>query len=98
MKNRAILEKIKNCADELHIRFHVKALYVFGSVARNEHTKNSDIDILVEFDSPSVGIFEFCKLKDFLEKKLKLPVDLVTRDAIKSSLLPQIEKDSIRAA
>ena len=32
-------------------KYHVKSVAIFGSVARDESTENSDIDILVEFDS-----------------------------------------------
>ena len=42
--------------------FKVKSLSIFGSVARDEAKKGSDIDILVEFTGP-VGMFEFMDLK-----------------------------------
>ena len=40
----------------------VKALFLFGSVARDEATLESDVDFLVEFDRP-VGLFTLLKLK-----------------------------------
>ncbi len=44
---------------ELNSRFSgIKGVYLYGSVARNEHTSESDIDILVITDDTMVGINE----------------------------------------
>ncbi len=76
---------------EFSDRFAVKYLAVFGSYARNEQRSDSDVDILVEFDSP-VGI-EFIDLGDYLESILGLRVDLVSRNGIKPKYFSQIECD-----
>lgn len=77
--------------------YDVKSLAIFGSVARNEETEESDIDILIEFGQP-VGLFEFVRIKDQLEKLLNRPVDLVTPEALKKQLKEQILKEAIYAA
>lgn len=71
--------------------FKVKTLAVFGSFARNEQRSDSDVDILVEFNSP-VGI-EFIDLGNYLERILNLRVDLVSRNGIKPKYFQQIECD-----
>lgn len=71
--------------------FRVKNLAVFGSYARNEQRVDSDVDILVEFVSP-VGV-EFIDLGNYLERILGLPVDLVSRNGIKTAYFKQIEAD-----
>jgi len=76
---------------EFFDRFRIKNLAVFGSYARNEQRIDSDVDILVEFSTP-VGI-EFIDLGDYLERILKLPVDLVSRNGIKPKYFQQIEPD-----
>jgi uncharacterized protein len=63
----------------------VKSLKLFGSVARGEAGSKSDIDILVEFSRP-IGLLAFVGLKHRLDELLGRPVDLVTPDALKSSL------------
>lgn len=68
-------------------KYHVSKIGVFGSVARNEQTEVSDIDILVEFSKP-VG-FEFFDLQDYLQTLFDKPVDLVTVNALK----PQIKEE-----
>ena len=75
-----IQTKLSSRKDELFKQFRIKNLAVFGSLARNEQTKDSDLDILVEFDQ-SVGI-EFIDLANYLESILKIRVDLVSRNGI----------------
>lgn len=76
---------------ELADRFFVKDIAVFGSYARNEQHKDSDVDILVEFSAP-VGI-EFIDLGNYLERLLKLRVDLVSRNGVKPKYFQQIKND-----
>lgn len=76
-------------------RFGVKSLSLFGSVVRHQARETSDVDILVEF-SESVGLFEFIRLKLYIEKLLGRPVDLVTPDALKPQLRERILKETVR--
>ena len=79
--------------------FSVKSLAIFGSVARDEATDSSDIDILVEFvDGAHVGLFQFFELQDFLEDVLACRVDLATRKAIRKEMKDQIIREAIDAA
>src|ERR1700733_14268905 len=64
-------------------------LAVFGSVARDEATEESDVDILVDFDSKK-GLFGFADLKFYLEEILDRHVDLVTRRALHPALEKRI--------
>ncbi len=79
--------------------FSVKSLAIFGSVARNEATDASDIDILVEFEEGrSVGLFLFVRLQRFLAEILGCKVDLATPDALREEMREQILKEAIHAA
>lgn len=71
----------------------VRALAIFGSVARNESKSNSDVDILVDFDSKR-GLFAFVGLKNYLENILHCDVDLVTKKALHPALKPQILREA----
>lgn len=73
----------------------VSTLSIFGSVARNEVTSKSDVDILVEFDSKK-GLFAFIDLKQHLEFLLKRRVDLVTRSALHPALKDKILDEAKR--
>ncbi len=79
--------------------FSVKSLAVFGSVARNEATDVSDIDVLVEFEEgKTVGLFEFIRLMHYLEEILGCNVDLATEDALRKEMRDGILKEAIHAA
>ncbi len=77
--------------------FGVASLSIFGSVARNEATEDSDVDILVEFNRP-VGLFAFVRLRRRLQEILGRGVDLVTPDALKAPLRERILKEAVHAA
>ncbi len=78
------LEEIKEILSahkvELHERFHVRSLGIFGSIVRGDQLAESDVDILVEFDMP-VG-WEVVDLHQYLEDTLGMKVDLVTKRAL----------------
>ena len=76
---------------------HVKTLYLFGSVARNEASDESDVDLLVEF-ARTPSLFEFARLRRALSEVLGRPVDLVTRTALKEQLRSRILAEAVRAA
>jgi len=83
-----ILASLKDLKGEVSREYSVKTLGVFGSVARNEQTGTSDIDLLVEFSKP-VGFVTFMRLEHFLSERLGNQVDLVTSDSLK----PVIRQD-----
>lgn len=58
---------LKTRERELHEKFHLKSLSVFGSVARGESKEESDIDLVVEFDQ-AVGDGRFFETKAFLRR------------------------------
>lgn len=67
--------------------------YLFGSVVRNQQTKESDIDILVELDhSKRIGL-KFIQMKLDLEKLLQKKVDLVSAKGLSPFIKPDIEKE-----
>ena len=75
----------------------VKALSLFGSVARDQAERSGDVDLLVEFSRP-VGMFAFLRLKSFLEQILGQKVDLVTLDAVRPEMRKQVQEEAVRAA
>lgn len=97
MRLKQALKMLADDRDELRSTYHVDSLFLFGSVARDEASSDSDVDILVTFrETP--GIFGFLELKAHLENVLLCPVDLVTENALKKQMREQIIRESVRAA
>jgi len=89
MKTTAdIIASLKQIKEDLSQRFAVKEIGIFGSVAREEQTDASDIDLLVEFSRP-VSLVTFMRLEYYLSDILGNKVDLVTFDSLK----PFIQQD-----
>ena len=95
MKQEVVLQILKQKNVELTTKFGVNSLLLFGSVARNEATITSDVDLLVEFNRP-VGYFGLFALQDYLEKLLGCPVDLGTLDSLKPYIKDRVVGELIR--
>ena len=93
MPNKRIIARIQKHRAYLN-KFGVKSLAVFGSVARGEVRKNSDVDILVEFDG-AVTFDRFMNTKFYLEDLLGRRVDLVVPKALEPRLKTRIAQDLI---
>jgi hypothetical protein len=76
-------------------KHQVKKSSIFGSFARGENNKNSDIDLLIEFKGKK-SLFDMAGLKIDLEKKLKKRVDLLTYKAIHPYILDNVNKDAVK--
>lgn len=94
LNRQHVLTLLAQSRPELSTRFGVTRLSLFGSMARDEASESSDIDILVSFDGPATskryfGVL-FC-----LEDMLGRPVDLVTDKALRAELKPYVEQSLI---
>jgi len=76
--------------------FGVRRIGIFGSFARGEAKKDSDVDVLVEFEKKTFD--NYMGLKFFLEERLSRRVDLVIADALKAALKEEILKEVKYAA
>jgi len=82
---------------QLQEQFAVRSLSIFGSVARDEATDGSDVDLLVEFDRPT-GYFGLVRLQLFLQDLLGCGIDLGTSGGLRPALRQQVAKEAIRVA
>jgi len=90
------LALLKNCKDEYANKYGITRIGIFGSVARGEHTENSDVDICIE--APPMGLFAFSGLCLTLEEILGVPVDVVRMHKnMNPRLRKRIEKEAIYA-
>jgi uncharacterized protein len=96
MVQQDIISFLKLHKKEISIKFHVSQLGLFGSFARNESTKDSDVDILYDLDESATNIFTLKKdFKNYLESELNRPIDLCRIKYMKPFIRDIIEKEAI---
>ncbi len=97
MKTREeYLEDIRDFKRGFADKFGIRAIGIFGSVARNEHKDESDLDVFVDLENPDPYVmFDIC---DSLEQRCGCKVDLLRlRNNLRPLLLKRIEQDGIYA-
>lgn len=65
---------------------------VFGSYVRNEENKDSDIDLITDFERP-IGLLEFVGIENELSEKIGIKVDLLTEEGISPYIVDYVKKD-----
>jgi predicted nucleotidyltransferase len=92
------LENLREKREEIlqiaahHGAFNVR---VFGSVARQEETPDSDIDFLIDYDLAKISPWFPVRLIRDLEAVLNMSVDVVTVDGLKDRIREDVLKESI---
>jgi predicted nucleotidyltransferase len=92
INKQTVLSTIQEHRETLN-KLGVQSLALFGSVARDKATEDSDLDFLVEFEA-EITFDLYMDLKFFLEDLFDKKVDLV----IKNDLKPQIRENVITQA
>ena len=91
MDDITILKELKEILEE---KFGITKMAIFGSVARNEATHQSDIDIAI-LEMKEKNYFKRVQAKYFLEEKLKKRVDIGYFDSMRKVIQEEIQKDFI---
>lgn len=79
-------------SNEFEITQHgIKSIGLFGSYARDEQSKNSDIDILIEFEPDKENFDNFMAVCDIIEELFKgHRVEIVTKNGLSPYIGPKI--------
>jgi len=80
----------------LEQKFQVETISIFGSYSQKRQNERSDLDVLVTFHEPNdIDLVDFIALKQFLSRKLKVKVDLVQKDALKTRIKDRILHETV---
>ncbi len=88
---RNIIDTLRKNKASLEQRYNVRSIAIFGSYVHQDQTSQSDVDVLVEFESPP-GL-AFVDLADELEARIGARVDLVSRGALSQKGYESIASD-----
>ena len=96
-----ILDALRALQPELSLR-GVAHAGLFGSVARDEHGPDSDIDILVDIDRDSrMDLFAYVGLQRYirvlLKRRFRRKVDVVSLGGLNRYIRPAVERDVVYA-
>lgn len=94
MNRDEVLDVLRTHKTILSQRFGIRTLTLFGSIARDQATEGSDVDILVRFDGPTHWQRYF-GAQFYLEDLLGRPVDLVTDNELRMEVRPYVESEAI---
>ena len=96
MKRSEAIEKLKAKADAIKAR-GATSLYLFGSVARDEASDTSDLDLFIDYDpTRKFSLVDLAGIKIYLEDELSTEVDVTTRSSLHPRLKNKIETSAIR--
>ncbi len=92
------LNKLKKILQDhkatLRDEFGVIEIGLFGSYTQGNQSKDSDVDVLVEFEK-AIDLFTFVRLKNHLSDLLGANVDLVTKKALKPRIGERILSETV---
>jgi predicted nucleotidyltransferase len=94
MERNDVLRILMRFRDLKQDEFGIVRIGVFGSVARDEMTDISDVDVVVELDRPD--LLALVGIKQELEESLHRSVDVVRyRDRMNATLKRRIEREAV---
>lgn len=95
MTKTKILNLLRDLKGEIKHKYKAQIKGIFGSYARGEQKRTSDIDILVDFEEDA-DLFDFTGLALFLEEKLNLRVDIVPEKSLRKEIKSYVLKEVVR--
>ncbi|MBR6445245.1 MAG: nucleotidyltransferase domain-containing protein [Prevotella sp.] len=94
MSKKDFIDALQLCRETLQHEYGITSLRLFGSTARNEYREGSDVDLYVDTLTPNP--FLLMDAKDYLEKEVGIPVDIVRNHRnLNPRLRRRIERDGI---
>lgn len=89
-----ILQELRKLKPDLEKQYGVTKIGIFGSFARNDIRDDSDVDVVVEMNEPD--LFYMVHIKDVLEERFQMPVDVIRYRAMMNKYLKaRIDREAV---
>ena len=76
--------------------YPIEKAWIFGSYARGENTRKSDMDILVRFEKDAdISLLDYVKIMNSLQKAMRKKIDLVEEGTLYNFAKESVEQDKI---
>ena len=89
-----ILHRLRLALPELRQRYPLGSVAVFGSRARGSPERDSDLDLLIDWNGP-VSLLDYSGLRCELEERLGMRVDLANRRLLKPAVASEILHEAV---
>ncbi len=87
--------ELKNFINEISGKYNLKKVILFGSRADGTNREDSDIDLMIEYNTPTVSIFTTVGLMQEIQGKFNVPVDIVRYPLKNRGVKLRINKEEI---
>ena len=87
--------ELKSFIDEISSKYNLKKVILFGSCANGTNREDSDIDLMVEYNTPTVSIFSTVGLMQEIQEKFNVPVDIIRYPLKNQGINLRIDKEEI---
>lgn len=96
MYNKYMANKdLKNFINEISSKYNLKKVILFGSRADGTNREDSDIDLMVEYNTPTVSIFTTVGLMQEIQEKFNVPVDIVRYPLKNRGIKLKVDKEEV---
>lgn len=92
------IEEIRKTVEKIAPKYKIKKVTLFGSRATKNYRENSDVDLIVEFETKIISLFTLAGLMNELEEKFGVGVDIIHGPIKKDSMLEIKKEIAIYAA
>ncbi|MCL1828067.1 MAG: nucleotidyltransferase domain-containing protein [Oscillospiraceae bacterium] len=89
------IEEIKTAIIPISRKYNVNRIAIFGSFARGEAGKKSDIDLHLIDTDEQWGYFKLLSFQQDLEACLGVKVDVLTTGAMDNEVLERVRRDEV---
>jgi predicted nucleotidyltransferase len=73
----------------IRARYHITELGIFGSYARGEQREDSDLDLLIDYET-APSLLELIHLENYLADELGIKVEVVTKHGMKPRIRERV--------